>query len=128
VLHLHIWMVYRCFLNYTHFPPRKQLQFVTLYQTAPCSGVGNDLEMNFSFKTTLERKAPLPFSRHEAFFTQFLLYPLTLLFIGGRLLHLKLSESDALILLHLRDNALAWKRDLRVQANPVTDLVGNVVL
>jgi hypothetical protein len=41
--------------------------------------------INFSFKTTLKRKAPLPFSRPRASFTQFLLQPLTLLFIGGRL-------------------------------------------
>jgi hypothetical protein len=46
---------------------------------------------NFSFKTTLKRKAPLPFPRPGAFFTQFLLQPLTLLFIGGRLLPLQSS-------------------------------------
>jgi hypothetical protein len=45
--------------------------------------MGSDLKMNFRIKTTLKRKAPLPFSRHGAFFTQFLLLPLTLLFIGG---------------------------------------------
>jgi hypothetical protein len=37
---------------------------------------------NFSFKTTQKRKAQMPFSRHEAFFVQFLLEPLTLLLIG----------------------------------------------
>ena len=39
--------------------------------------------INFSFKTPLKRNAPMPFSRHGAFFIQFLLLPLTLLFIGG---------------------------------------------
>jgi hypothetical protein len=42
--------------------------------------------MNLSFKTTLKRKAPLPFSRQGAFFTQFSSLPLTLLVIGGRVL------------------------------------------
>jgi hypothetical protein len=40
--------------------------------------------INFRFKTSLKRKAPLPFSRQGAFLTQFLLEPLTLLFIGAR--------------------------------------------
>jgi hypothetical protein len=38
--------------------------------------------INFSFKTTLKRKAPAPFSWHGASFAQFPALPLTLLFIG----------------------------------------------
>jgi hypothetical protein len=44
----------------------------------------------FSFKTNLKRKAPLPFSRHGTFFDQFPALPLTLLFIGGTLLTVRL--------------------------------------
>jgi hypothetical protein len=38
---------------------------------------------NLRSKTTLKRKAPLPFSRHGTFFDQFPALPLTLLFIGS---------------------------------------------
>jgi hypothetical protein len=40
--------------------------------------------INLSFKTTLKRKAQLPFSKHGAFFDQFPALPLTLLFIGSQ--------------------------------------------
>jgi hypothetical protein len=49
--------------------------------------------INFSFKTTLKRKAPLPFSRLGAFFTQFPSLPLTLLFIGGHFYFLEDSPN-----------------------------------
>jgi hypothetical protein len=58
--------------------------------------------INFSFKTPLKRNAPMPFSRHGAFFTQFLLQPLTLLFIGRRfftLFNKYLDRSGAFLLL-----------------------------
>jgi hypothetical protein len=47
-----------------------------------CLWIENSI--HFSFKTTLKRKAVMPFLRLGAPFTQFLSQPLTLLFIGRR--------------------------------------------